>query len=114
MMNVIPHSSFSISFTAVPQKPDQRFAERLAGRERVQLDARAAAGVVQRLRVCLESREVSLAIAARPTMAPAATAAIQSDGANSARGAAPVKRNRTAAVRNRVEVLMAASTAPGG
>ena len=31
------------------------------------------------------SHEVSLAVAARPTMAPAATAAIQSNGANSAR-----------------------------
>ena len=59
------------------------------------------------------SHEVSLAVAARPTMAPAATAAIQSNGANSARVRRSVKRNRSAAVRNSVEALMAASTAPG-
>jgi hypothetical protein len=59
------------------------------------------------------SQEVSLAVAARPTIAPAATAAIQSKGANSARVRRSVKRNSTAAVTNSAAVLITPSSAEG-
>jgi hypothetical protein len=55
------------------------------------------------------SHDVSVAVAARPTIAPVATAAIQSKGANSATGRRAVSRNTTVAVRKSADVLTAAS-----
>src|SRR3954447_26881675 len=58
-----------------------------------------------------DSHAASAAVAVRPTMAPTATAATQSYGANSASVRRSLNRNSTAAVTNNVKALIATAGA---